>query len=118
MTHRVLTRLSKMLSLAEAWELRAKGTNPCRFARRYLERWRERFLTREEFRRFGAVLDEAEAKGSVSPFAVVAIRLLVMTSCRKGKMPSLKRDDVDRTAGELPLHVGKTGTAWCRCRPR
>ena len=107
--NRVLVILSKMLSLAEVWNLRATGTNPRRFVRRYPERQRERFLTREEFRRLGAELDEAEADGSVHPSAVAAIRLLMLTGCRKGEILGLKWDDVDRTAGELRLRGAKSG---------
>ena len=106
-----------MLSLAEVWNLRAKGTNPRRFVRRYPERQRERFLTREEFRRLGAVLDEAEADRSVHPSAVAAIRLLMLTGCRKGEILSLKWDDVDRTAGELRLRDGKSGARMVPLSP-
>ena len=115
--NRVLATLSKMLSLAEAWGLRAKGTNPRRFVRRYPERRRERFLTCEEFRLLGAVLDEAEADGSVYPSAVAAIRLLMLTGCRKGEILGLKWDDVDRTAGELRLRDGKTGARMVPLSP-
>ena len=107
--NRVLVTLSKMLSLAEAWGLRSKGTSPCRFVRRYPEPPRERFLTREEFQRLGTVLDEAETDGSMFPSAVAAIRLLMLTGCRKGEILGLRWDDVDRTAGELRLRDGKTG---------
>lgn len=115
--NRVLVILSKMLSLAEVWNLRAKGTNPRRFVRRYPERQRERFLTREEFRRLGAALDEAEADGSVHPSAVAAIRLLMLTGCRKGEILGLKWDDVDRTAGELRLRDGKSGARMVPLSP-
>ena len=115
--NRVLVILSKMLSLAEVWSLRAKGTNPRRFVRRYPERQRERFLTREEFRRLGAVLDKAEADGSVHPSAVAAIRLLMLTGCRKGEILGLKWDDIDRTAGELRLRDGKTGARMVPLSP-
>ena len=77
--------------------------------RRNPEPPRERFLTREEFRRLGAVLDEAESDGSVFPSAVAAIRLLMLTGCRKGEILGLRWGDVDRTAGQLPLRDGKTG---------
>ena len=115
--NRVLVVLSKMLSLAEVWNLRAKGTNPRRFVRRYPERQRERFLTREELRRLDAVLDEAEADGSVHPSAVAAIRLLMLTGCRKGEILGLKWDDIDRTAGELRLRDGKTGARMVPLSP-
>ena len=101
--------LAKMFRLAEAWGMTPPRRNPCRSVRLYKERRRERFLTAEEYRRLGAVLKEAEADGSVMPSAVVAIRLLVLTGCRKNEIVTLRWDDIDRTAGELRLPDGKTG---------
>jgi hypothetical protein len=40
--------LSKAFSLAELWEMRPEGSNPCRKIERYPERHRERFLSAEE----------------------------------------------------------------------
>ena len=45
--------LSRMFTLAEAWDLAPAGRNPCRGLRRYRTRPRERFLTPEEYRRLG-----------------------------------------------------------------
>ena len=101
--------LSKMFSLAEAWDRVPPGRNPCRAVRRYKARTRERFLTPEEFRRLGRVLRDAEADGSVWPPAVAAIRLLLLTGCRRSEILTLRWDDVDRTAGELRLRDSKTG---------
>ena len=66
------------------------GTNPCRGIGRHRERRRERFLTDTEFRRLGRVLDRAVADGGVSGHAVAAIRLLLLTGCRKSEILSLK----------------------------
>ena len=101
--------LSKMFRLAEAWGLASPRRNPCRSVRRYKERRRERFLTPDEYRRLGRVLDEAEAGGSVWPSAIAALRLLMLTGCRKNEIVTLRWDDVDRTAGELRLRDSKTG---------
>ena len=62
--NRILEVVRKMFNLAEAWDLRRDGTNPCRFIQKYKERTRERFLTEEEFRRLGQVLNEVQADGS------------------------------------------------------
>ena len=51
--NRALAVLSKMFTLAAAWGLVADGTNPCRAVRKYREKKRERFLSREEYRRLG-----------------------------------------------------------------
>ena len=105
--NRVVKILSKMFSLAEAWERIPPGRNPCRSVRRYKTRSRERFLTPEEFRRLGRVLQEAD--GSVWPPAIAALRLLMLTGCRKSESLTLRWDDVDRTAGELRLRDAKAG---------
>ena len=101
--------IAKMFSLAEAWGLVAPRRNPCRSVRRYKEHRRDRFLAAEEYRRVGAVLDEAEADGSAMPSAIAAIRLLLLTGCRKMEIVTLRWDDIDRAAGELRLSDGKTG---------
>ena len=56
--------LSRMFTLAEAWDLAPAGRNPCRGLRRYRTRPRERFLTPEEYRRLGRALKDAEAEGA------------------------------------------------------
>ena len=99
--------LKRMFALAEAWELVPPGRNPCRRLRRYGTRKRDRFLTREEYRRLGRVL--AEAEGELWPPALGAIRVLLLTGCRRDEVLSLKWDDVDRAAGELRLRDTKTG---------
>ncbi len=101
--------LAKMFRLAEAWGLAPPRRNPCRSVRRYREHRRERFLDAEEYRRLGRVLGEAEADGSVMPSAVAAMRLLLLSGCRKNEIVTLRWDDIDRTAGELRLRDSKTG---------
>ncbi len=101
--------LSEMFSLAGAWELTPPGHNPCRGLRRYRTRPRERFLSDEEFRRLGRALKDAEAEGTTWSPALAAIRLLTLTGCRRGEILGLRREDVDRTAGELRLRDAKTG---------
>lgn len=101
--------LSRMFSLAETWELLPPGNNPCRAVRPYRMRRRERFLTDEEFRRLGRTLKDAEVDGSVWPPALAAIRLLMLTGCRKSEILNLRWDDVDHTAEELRLRDAKTG---------
>ena len=113
--NRALSVLSKMFSLACAWGLVAEGTNPCRGVRKYKEKKRERFLTRDEYRRLGQALAEAEMdaeaeiEGAVSPYAIAALRLLMLTGCRLNEILTLRWDDIDRTAGEFRLRDGKTG---------
>jgi len=95
--------------MAADWEMVPDGTNPCRTIARHPEFKRERFLTDTEFRRLGAVLAEAPVKGGVSVHAVAAIRLLMLTGCRKSEILSLQWKDVDLEARELKLPDSKTG---------
>ena len=121
--NRALAVLSKMFSLAAAWGLVADGTNPCRGVRKYKEKKRERFLIRDEYRRLGWVLAEAEAEaeagieGAVSPYAIAALRLLMLTGCRLNEILTLRWDDIDRTAGEFRLRDGKTGARMVPLTP-
>ena len=107
--NRTVRVLSKMFSLAETWDLMPPGRSPCRSIRHYRERPRERFLTPEEFRRVGAALREMEADGSIWPPVIAAIRLLMLTGCRRNEILTLQWDDVDRTSGESRLRDGKSG---------
>ena len=107
--NRILEVVRKMFNLAEAWGLRKDGANPCRFVETYKEHKRERFLTEEEFRRLGQVLNEVEAAGSETLSAVTAIRLLMLTGCRLGEVQTLRWENVDLEAGELRLPDSKTG---------
>ena len=101
--------LAKMFRLAEAWGMTPPRRNPALSIRRYKEHRRERFLTVEEYRRLGAVLAEAEADGSFLPSAVAAMRLLLVTGCRKNEIVTLRWDDIDRTAREIRIRDSKTG---------
>ena len=109
MANHVVAMLSKMFSLAQTWELVPRGRNPCKAVNHYREQPRERFLTPEEYRSVGAALREVEADGSMWPPAIAAIRLLMLTGCRKSEILTLRWDDVDRTAGEFRLRDGKRG---------
>ena len=102
MANRAVATLSRMFNQAEAWGLAPEGSNPCRFLVKYKERRRERFLTEEEFRRLGRLLSEAAAEGGVSAQAAAAIRLLMLTGCRRNEILTLRWEDVDLDEGELP----------------
>ena len=107
--NRAVALMSRMYAMAADWEMVPDGTNPCRSVRKYPARGRERFLTDTEFRRLGEVLGEAPTEGGVSVHAVAAIRLLMLTGCRKSEILSLQWTDIDLEAGELRLRESKTG---------
>ena len=109
MANLVVDTLSHMYALAAGWGLVPAGIDPCRSVARYPARRRERFLTDAEFDRLGRALAEAEARGGASPAAVAAIRLLMLTGCRKNEILTLRREDVDLDAGALRLTDAKTG---------
>ena len=77
-----ITLLAKMFKLAEAWGMTPLRRNPCRSVRRYQEHRRERFLSPEEYRRLGRVLDEAETSGRFLPSGVffTNVRRLIISS--------------------------------------
>ena len=108
--NRALDMLIKMFNLAEVWELRPPGKNPCRFVRRYkVQAQHERFLTAEELGRLGRALDAAPAERLASRHGAAAIRLLVLTGCRRNEILGLRWEDVGFEAGELRLRDTKTG---------
>ena len=110
MANQAVDTLSRIWNAAVERGLLPEGAvNPCRLVTRNRERRRERFLSAEEFRRLGRALTEAGSRKGVSVHAVVAIRLLVLTGCRKSEILALRWEDVDLEAGELTLTDSKTG---------
>ena len=105
----VVEILSRLYTTAEYWGLAPEGGNPCRFVSPYRVRKRERFLTEEEFARLGRVLAEAETEGGVMPSTVAAIRLLMLTGCRRSEILELQWGDVDLERREIRLRDSKTG---------
>ena len=109
MANMAVTTLSQMINQAMAWGLVPEDGNPCRFVQKYKERRRERFLTEPEFRRLGRVLDALEAEGLVPVHAAAALRLLMLTGCRRNEILTLRWEDVHLDARELRLRDAKTG---------
>ena len=107
--NRTLGVLSKMFNLAELWDLRPDGSNPCRHVKRFREEKRERFLSDIEYQHLGAALKEIEVDGSETASAIAAVRLLMLTGCRLSEIQKLHWEHVDLGAGELHLPDTKTG---------
>ena len=101
--------LSQMFRKAEQWGLVPEDSNPCRSIRKYRLRARNRYLSKEEYRRLGRVLADGRADGSISAPAVAALRLLMLTGCRRDEILTLRWDDVDLSARELRLRDSKSG---------
>ncbi len=107
--NRALAVLSKMFSLAEVWGLRPDGSNPCRRVEKYKEEKRERYLSPDEFQRFGTVLAEAQEANTETPFVIAAISLLARTGARLSEILTLQWSHVDLENGVLRLPTSKTG---------
>ena len=109
--NRAVDVLAQILDMAEIRGMRPRGIgNPCRPIEKYRERQHERFLSDDEFRRLGSVLEAAAAgAGGASPAAVAAIRLLLLTGCRRSEILGMRWEHVDLEADELRLPDSKTG---------
>jgi integrase len=101
--------LSHIFEKAEAWGERPPGSNPCRYVEKYEEQKRERFLSAEELVRFRDALARAETEEP--PAAVAAIRLLILTGCRKSEILKLRWEWVDLERGclVLPDRISENG---------
>ena len=109
MANLVVATLARLIDQAAAWGAVRETANPCRSAPKYRVGRRERFLTDAEFRRLGQALDELEATGRISPHAAGALRLLMLTGCRRNEILTLRWEDVHLEAHELRLADSKTG---------
>ena len=107
--NRTLALFSKMFNLAERWDLRPGGSNPCRHVDRYPERKLERFLSPAELARLGGVLAEAERGRTGLPSVIAAIRLLLFTGARLSEILTLRWEYVEMEGECLRLPHSKTG---------
>jgi integrase len=129
--NRVLALLSAVWNWAARRDEVNAVANPCRGIERYPEQGRERFLTTEELARLGAALAEGETIGlpfvvdetsgkakhapkadkrrvKLGPFAVAAIRLLILTGARLREILDAKWEHVDAERGVIFLADSKT----------
>ena len=109
MANQAVSLLSRLFYTAVKSGEAPAGGNPCRFIQKYPTRGRERFLSEQEFDRLGRVLAELEARGTVSTSAAGALRLLMLTGCRRNEIVTLKWEHVDLEHDELCLRDAKTG---------
>jgi integrase len=110
MANRVLSLVSKMMNLAERWDLRPDGSNPTKHVEKFTEEKRERYLSLAELGRLGDVLAEAVLDGSEPQSAIAAIKLLIFTGCRRDEILTLRWDEnVDFVGQCLRLQESKTG---------
>ena len=91
-----------------AVDRRIRPDNPAHGVRMYPNKRHERFLSPAELTRLGQALTEAESNGT-NPFAIAAIRLLLLTGARRGEILSLRWENVDFDRAYLRLLDSKTG---------
>jgi integrase len=111
--NRVTALLSTMFELAVDWGMRPVGANPVKGVKRFPEVERERFLSRTELDALYMALETAEAAGE-HPHGTNAIRLLMLTGCRRNEILSLEWAHIDFAESCLRLPTSKTGRKTVR----
>ena len=101
--------LSVIMTQAEVYGYRPQASNPCTGIKRYRRGGRERFLSFDELHRLSVVLERHEGE---HPLPAAAVRLLLLTGCRKTEVLTLKWSYYRE--GKLFLPDGKAGprTVW------
>ena len=85
-----------------------RSDNPVRGVKRFADRRNERFLSPKELAQLGEALTYAEDNGE-NKVAINAIRLLILTGCRKSEILTLQWAHVNFESGYLELPTSKTG---------
>lgn len=107
--NRCISLLSKMLTLAEKWRLRADASSLCKHIDKYPENKREKFLSIEEIERLSSILKEALIYRIELPSSITAIRLLLLTGCRLSEILTLKWEYIDKAHHRINFPDSKTG---------
>ena len=129
--NRALAVLSSIWTWAARRDFVSFADNPAKGIERNREQGRERYLTSEELARLGDALREAEtiglpmaidqskptakhgpkegARRNLDPFAIAAIRLLILTGARLREILHLRWSEVDFERGMIFLPDSKTG---------
>jgi integrase len=104
---RSLAVLGAMLQFA--FERKLIPSNPAKGVRLLKGQPKERFLSEAEVSRLGDTLTTMQAEHRLSANAADAVRLLLLTGCRKSEITALRWDWVDFERGCLRLPTSKTG---------
>jgi integrase len=107
--NRILALLSRLMTLAEVWELRAPGSNPCRHIQRFAETPRNRYLSNQELTALGTAMALLIESDKLSLSAANAIQLLLLTGARVTELLSAEWAWVDTDRGVIALPDSKTG---------
>jgi integrase len=104
---RSLAVLAVMLQFAVGRKLLA--ANPAKGVPLLKSKRRERFLSEIELARLADTLSAMEGEDKLSSTAVAAIRVLLLTGCRRSEILTLRWESVDFERGCLRLPDTKTG---------
>lgn len=91
-----------------AFQRRLRADNPAHGIKKPPVRKMERFLSEQEFARLAIALD-AEASATNNPYPSAAIKLLLLTGCRRSEILNLRWQDIDFDQQCLRLPDSKTG---------
>lgn len=105
----VLAFVSSLYGRAQRAKLVPEGFNPTRDIKHFRLQRRQRFLTEAELARVGDVLHESERDGTADPYAIAALRLLILTGCRRDEILTARWSWIDLERGLLQLPDSKTG---------
>lgn len=106
--NRALACIRKMFNLAEVWEYRPDGSNPCRHVPKYPEKGKTRFITNDELSRIYAYLDRADAEGLEHPILTLAVRLHFEFAARMSEILALRWEWIDLENRRLAWPDSKT----------
>ncbi|WOK37305.1 site-specific integrase [Sphingomonas sp. C3-2] len=107
--NRVLALCSRLMTLAEVWEWREAGSNPCRYIQRYDEKPRTRYLAAEEIQRVGISIKKLVAQGKLLPSSANVMHLLLLTGARLNELLTAQWSWIDWERRILILPDSKTG---------
>jgi len=107
--NRILALLSRLMNLAEAWEWRIQGTNPCRHIVKFAENARQRFLAPGEIAAIDTAAVQLLADQEITPHAVNILHMLLLTGARSGELASAEWGWVDWDRMIIALPTSKTG---------
>ncbi len=106
---RSLAVLGAMLEWAAHPDRKLIPVNPAKGVKLLKGGKRERFLSEAELAKLADALAAMEAEHRLTPTATAAIRLLLLSGCRKSEILSLRWEWVDVERGILRLPDSKTG---------
>ena len=102
--NRVLDVLSKAFNLAEVWEWRPEGTNPCRQIKDFAEKKRRRYLAAEEcVSLYNVLLEYLKAENYHQRQVANLVMLLLFTGARKNEMMRAKWSYIVPERGVMAL---------------